>query len=94
MRPPLPLDARLVHQLHVGLVHQAGGEHGVAVALAAQLAAGEAPELAVDRRQQAVEGPAIAALDRHQEPGYLARGDSWILVILRAHEASLIRDPT
>jgi len=66
-----PRRAVLVGQAHVGVVHQGGGVQGVAVALAAQLAVGNAAQLIVDERNQPVQRLAVADPQLNELVGYL-----------------------
>ncbi len=71
VRAVLPLHLRLIHEPHVRLVDERGGLQRVADALLAQVARGEAPQLAVDDGQQVVEHPAVAVRQADEQSGHL-----------------------
>src|SRR3954451_13149967 len=55
MRPALPLHALVVHQSHVGLIHQSRGLETMASTLTSHVAPREAPQFVVDDGRQPVE---------------------------------------
>jgi hypothetical protein len=71
VRAVLPLHLRLVYQTHVSLVDERGRLERVPDALLAQVARGEAPQLAVDDGQQVVQNPAVAVGQTDEQPGHI-----------------------
>jgi hypothetical protein len=74
------LEPGLIHQSEIGLVDQPGGAEGVAGLLAAERAAGDAPQLLVDQRIEPVhDGSASAAqLQQQLGDGLGVRGVGWL----------------
>jgi hypothetical protein len=71
MRPALPVHLRLIHQLEVNLIDQIGGLQGVAVSLHPHVTLGDAPQFAINQRDQPIEtvpvpGPPAEEQFRHR----------------------------
>ena len=61
------VEPALLGELEVGLVHEAGGVERLAGAVAPEVAVGDAPELVVDERHEAVESAGLAVAHRLQQ---------------------------
>lgn len=57
----LPVDPRLIHQPHVGLMHEGSRLQRVIGAFATQVVGRQATQLIVDEREQRVNGFMVAA---------------------------------
>ena len=73
MRLALPIDAPLIDQLQVGLMHQRGGLDGLARRLAAKDLLGQVPESLIDGVEQPIDPRAVSRLEVLQEIGDFGR---------------------
>jgi hypothetical protein len=70
MGPILPLHALVIHQAHVGLVHQSRCLQAVGGALASHVPLREAPEFVIHEGRQPVERRLISVAPGSEQPAH------------------------
>ena len=68
--PALPIHLRMIHQLEIGFVDQRGGLQGMAGALLAHVAVGDAPQFAFHERDQPVQTLLVPGPPAEEQFGY------------------------
>jgi hypothetical protein len=69
VRLALPVDARLIDELHVGFVDEGGRLEGVVVAFLGEVMAGEGAEFIVDEGEEFVSGTTVSAAELFEDLG-------------------------